>query len=119
MLNTQVMLLSASSTDKVMSGTRIKQNDNETSVQGEHTGEDLLALGNILQGGVVDAASLGNSYCLGTTRWRGDVALCGSLLRRGALLSEVVQTTIVEPCVAGSGSSSGWCQQVHHKRRWR
>jgi hypothetical protein len=48
MLNTQVMLLSASSYDKVMSGTRIKQNDNGTSMQGEHTGEDLLALGNIL-----------------------------------------------------------------------
>jgi hypothetical protein len=70
MLNTQVMLLSAISTDKVMSGTRIKQNDNGTSVQGEHTGEDILALGNILQGGVVGAASLGNSYCLGTTGWR-------------------------------------------------
>jgi hypothetical protein len=48
MLNTQVMLLSASSTDKVMSGTRIKQNDNGTSVQGEYTGEDMLAIRNIL-----------------------------------------------------------------------
>jgi hypothetical protein len=66
MLNTQVMLLSASSTDKVMSGTRIKQNDNGTSVQGEHTNGDLLALRNILHGGVVDAASLGNNHCLGT-----------------------------------------------------
>jgi hypothetical protein len=89
MLNTQVILSSASSTDKVMSGTRIKQNDNGTSVQGEHTSEDLLTLGNILQGGVVDVASLGNSHCLGTTGWRGDVALRGSLLRRGALSSKV------------------------------
>jgi hypothetical protein len=48
MLNTQVMLLSASSTDKVMSGTRIKQNDNGMSVQGIHIDEDLLALRNIL-----------------------------------------------------------------------
>jgi hypothetical protein len=80
MLNTQVMLLSASSTDKVMSGTRIKQNDNRTSVEGEHTSEDLLALGNNLQGGVVDAASVGNSHFLRTTGWRGDVTPRGSLL---------------------------------------
>jgi hypothetical protein len=82
MLNTQVMLLSASPTDKVMSGTGIKQNDNGASVQGEHIGEDLLALGNILQGGVVDAAGLSNSHFLGTTGWMGDVALRGSLLQR-------------------------------------
>jgi hypothetical protein len=119
MLNTHVMLLSASSTDKVVSGTRIKQNDNGTSVQGEHTSEDLLTLGNILQVGVVDAASLGNSYCLGTTGWRGDVALRGSFIQRGALWSEVAQMTTVEACVAGGGSNGQWCQQAHHRRRWR
>jgi hypothetical protein len=119
MLNTQVVLLSASSTNKVMSGTRIKQNDNGTPVQGEHTGEDLLALGNILQGGVVDAASLGNNQCMGTTGWRGDVVLRGSLLRHGALSSEVAQMITVKACVAVGGSSSGWCRQAHHRRRWR
>jgi hypothetical protein len=89
MLNTQVMLLSARSTDKVMSGTGIKQNDNGAFAQGEHTDEYLLTLGNILQGGVVDTAGLGNSHFLGTTGWMGDVALRGSLLRCGALSSEV------------------------------
>jgi hypothetical protein len=58
-------------------------------VQGEHTGEDLLALGNILRGGVVDTAGLGNCHFLGTTGWMGDVALLGRLLQRGALSSEV------------------------------
>jgi hypothetical protein len=89
MLNIQLLLLSASSTDEVISGTGIKQNDNGASVQGEHTSEDLLALENILQGGVVDAAGLGNNHLLGTTWWMGDVALCGILLRCSALLSEV------------------------------
>jgi hypothetical protein len=89
MLNIQLMLLSASSTDEVMSGTGIKQNDNGASVQGEHTSEGLLTLGNILQGGVVDAASLGNGHLLHTTWWMGYVVLRGSLLQRGELLSEV------------------------------
>jgi hypothetical protein len=83
------MLLSTSSTEKVMSGIRIKQDDNGVSVQGEHISEDLLALRDIFQGGVVDAFDLRNSHLLRTTWWRGDVALRGSLLRRGALSSEV------------------------------
>jgi hypothetical protein len=59
-------------------------------VQRKHTREDLLALRNVFHGGVVDAAGLRNSHLLRTTWWRGDVALRGSLLRCGALSSEVV-----------------------------
>jgi hypothetical protein len=83
------MLLSASSTGEVMSGTRIKRNDNGVSVQGEHTREDLLALGNIFHGCIVDAVGLCNNHLLRTTWWMGDVALSGILLQRGALSSEV------------------------------
>jgi hypothetical protein len=85
----QPTTLGACLTDEVVSGTGIKKNDNGVSVQGEHTSEDLLGLRNIFQGSVVDAAGLRNSHLLRTTWWRGDVALRGSLLRRGALLSEV------------------------------
>jgi hypothetical protein len=90
-----------------------------TSVQGEHTSEDLLALGNILRGGVVYTAGLCNDHLLGTTWWMGDVALCGILLRRGALSSEVARVTTVEASVAGGGPSGGWCRQVHHRQGWR
>jgi hypothetical protein len=67
---------------------------------------------------IVDAASTGNIHCLGTTRWRGDVALRGSLIWCGALSGEVTRTTTVEAYVARGGSSSGWCRQVPHRRRW-
>jgi hypothetical protein len=85
----QPTTLGACLTDEVVSGIRIKKNDNGVSVQGEHTSEDLLALRNIFQGRVVDVAGHGNGHFLRTTWWMGDVALYGSLLRRGALLSEV------------------------------
>jgi hypothetical protein len=89
MLNIQFMLLSASSTDEVMSGTEIKQNDNGVSVQGEHTTEDMLALRNIFHGRIVDAAGHCNDHLLRTT-WRvSDVALSDILLQRGALSSKV------------------------------
>jgi hypothetical protein len=45
--------------------------------------------GNILYGSVVDAAGLRHDHLLWTTWWRGDVALRDTLLRRGALMSEV------------------------------
>jgi hypothetical protein len=38
-----------------------------------------------------------------------DVALRGSLLRRGALSSKVARATTVEAGVAGGGSSGRWC----------
>jgi hypothetical protein len=85
----QPMTLGTCLTDEVVSGTRIKKNDNGVPVQGEHTSEDLLALRNIFQGSVVDAASLHNSHFLRTMWWRGDVALRGSLPWHGALSSEV------------------------------
>jgi hypothetical protein len=107
MLNIQLMLLSASSTYEIMSGTGIKHNDNGASVQGEHTSEDLLTLRNILQGGVVDAASLGNGHLLGTTWWMGDVAMCGILLWHSALSSEVARATTVEASVVGGSPSGG------------
>jgi hypothetical protein len=85
----QPTTLGACLTDEVVSGIGIKKNDNGVSVQGEHTSKDLLALKNIFQGSVVDAVGLCNSHLLRTTWWRGDVALRGSLLQRGALSSEV------------------------------
>jgi hypothetical protein len=77
----------------------------------------MFALWNIFQGSVVDAASLCNSHLRRTTWWMGDVALRGSLLRRGALSSEVAGATTVEAGVAGGGSSGRWCRQEHHGRR--
>jgi hypothetical protein len=71
--------------------------------------EDLLALGNILHGTVVDATGLRNSHPLRTTWWRDDAALRGHLLRRGALPSEVARATTVAAGVARSGSSGRWC----------
>jgi hypothetical protein len=88
-------------------------------VQRKCTREDLLALWNVFHGGVVDVAGLRDSHLQRTTWWRGDLALCGSLLRRGALSSEVAGATTVEAGVAGGGSSSRWCRQAHHWQRWR
>jgi hypothetical protein len=72
-----------------MSGTGIKNNDNGVSVQGEHTNDDLLALGNIFHGHIVVAAGLCNRHLLWITWWVGDVALSDILLWLGALLSKV------------------------------
>jgi hypothetical protein len=75
------------------------------SVQRKCTREDLLALGNILHSGVVDATNLCNGHLLWTT-WRlSDVALSGILLRRGALPSKVAQATTIEAGVAVGGSN--------------
>jgi hypothetical protein len=118
MLNIQLMPLSTSSTDEVMSGTGIKQDNNGVSVWRKRTHRDLLALGNILYGCVVDAASPRNGH-LWQTMWRmGDVALRGILLRRGTLLSEVARATIVEAGVTRGGPSGQWCRQVYHRWRW-
>jgi hypothetical protein len=83
------MFLGACFTDEVMTSSGIKQNNSRMSVQGKRTREDLLALGNIFHGGVVDTAGLDNGHLLRTTWWMSDVALRGSLLRRGVLSSEV------------------------------
>jgi hypothetical protein len=88
-LNHQLMLLSACLTDEVMTGPRIKQDGSRMPVQRKHTREDVLALRNVFHGGVVDAARLRDSHLLRTMWWRGDVALCGSPLRRCALPSKV------------------------------
>jgi hypothetical protein len=49
----------------------------------------------------------------------GDVALRGSLLRRGACSGEVARATTVEAGVAGGGSSGRCFRQAHHRRRGR
>jgi hypothetical protein len=49
----------------------------------------------------------------------GDLALCGSLLQRGALSSEVAGVTTVEAGVARGGSNGRWCRQARHWWRWR
>jgi hypothetical protein len=72
-----------------MSGTGIKRNDNGVSIQGEHTSENRLTLGDIFHGCIVDAAGLCNNHLLRTT-WRvSDVALSGILHQRGALSSKL------------------------------
>jgi hypothetical protein len=76
----QPTTLGACLTDEIMSGAGIKKNDNWVSVQGEHTGEDLLALGNIFHGCILYVAGLHNSHLLWTTWWMSDVALSGILL---------------------------------------
>jgi hypothetical protein len=81
------------------------------SVQGEHIGEDLLALGNIFHGCIVDAGGLCNRHLLWTTGWTSDAALGGILLWRGALSSEVARATTVEASVAGGGPSGQWCSR--------
>jgi hypothetical protein len=111
------MFLGACFTDEVMTSSEIKQNDRRMSVQGKRTREDLLALRNIIHGSVVDVVGLRNSHLLRTTWWMSDIALCGSLLRRGALSSEVARATTVEAGVAGGDSSGRWCRQAHHRRR--
>jgi hypothetical protein len=117
--DSQPKFLGACLTNKIMSGTKIKNNNNGVSVQEEHTSEDLLTLGNIFHGGVVDAAGLCNDHLL-WTMWRmGDVALSGILLRRGVLSSKVARTTTVEAGVAESGSSGRWRRQAQHRWRWR
>jgi hypothetical protein len=88
-LNYQLMLLSACLTDEVMTSPRIKQDGSKMPVQRKRTREDLLALRNVFHCGVVDVTGFHNSQLLGTTRWRGDMALRGNLLRRCALPSEV------------------------------
>jgi hypothetical protein len=64
-------------------------------VQRKHTCEDLLTLGNVLHGGVVDAADLRNGHLLRTTWWLSDVPLSGFLLQCRALSSEVARVTTV------------------------
>jgi hypothetical protein len=118
-LDGQLTFLNACLTNEVMSSTRIKQDNNRTSIQRKRTREDLLALRNILHSGVVDAAILYNGHLLRTVWWMSDMALSGILLRRGALPSEVARATTVEAGVAGGGSSGQWCRQAQHRRRWR
>jgi hypothetical protein len=77
------------------------------SVQSKCSRGDLLALRNILHGSVVEAADLCNDHLL-WTMWRmGDVALCGTLLRCGALPSKVARTTTVEAGVVGGSPAVG------------
>jgi hypothetical protein len=113
------MFLGAWFTDEIMTSSQIKQDDDRMPIQRKCTCEDLLALRNILHGSVVDTTGLRNNHLLRTTWRRGDVALHDTLLRRGALVSEVDRATTVEPSVAGGGPSGRWCRQAHHKRRWR
>jgi hypothetical protein len=81
----QPTTLGAGLTNEIMSGAGIKKNDNGVSLQGEHTGKDLLTLKNIFHGCIVDAAGLRNCHLL-RTMWRmSDVALGGILLWCGAL----------------------------------
>jgi hypothetical protein len=50
MLNDQLTLLGACLADEVMRDARIEQNDNRVSIQGKCAHEDVLALGDILNG---------------------------------------------------------------------
>jgi hypothetical protein len=69
------------------------------------TREDLLTLGNILHGCIVDTADLRNSHLRWITWWMSDVVLSDILLWRGALSSEVARATTTEAVVAGGGPS--------------
>jgi hypothetical protein len=108
MLDGQLTLLNACLTNEVMSSTRIEQDDHRISIQRKHTREDLLTLGNILHGCIVNTAGLRNSHLLRTTWWMSDVGLSGILLCRSALPSEVARVTTVEAGVAGDGPSGRW-----------
>jgi hypothetical protein len=110
--DSQLTVLGACLTNEVLSGVGIKKNDNGVSVQGKHTNEDLLTLGNVFHGGVVDVTGLCNDHLLLTT-WRvSDVALSSVILRRGALSSEVARATTFKAGVAGGSSSNQWHRQV-------
>jgi hypothetical protein len=87
--DSQPTVLGACLTNEIMSGAGIKKNHNGVSIQGEHTSEDLLALGNIFHGRIDDAAGLCNGHLLQSTWWVSDVALSGTLLRCGALMGKV------------------------------
>jgi hypothetical protein len=113
------MLLSACLTDEVMTSLRIKQDGSRMAIQRKRTCEDLLALRNVFHGGVVYAAGLRDSHLQRTMWWRGNLALCGSLLWHSALSSEVAGATTVEASVAEGGSSGRWCRQAHSRQRWR
>jgi hypothetical protein len=115
MLNDQLMFLGACVTNEIMTSSRIKQDDGRMLIQRKRTHEDLLALGNILHGSVVDAADLHHGHLLRTTWWMSDVALRGILLWRGALSSEVAQATTVEAGAAEGGPSSRGCRQAHQR----
>jgi hypothetical protein len=52
------MFLGACFTDEIMTSSRIKQDDGMLSIQRKHTRKDLLAIGNIHHGSVVDADGL-------------------------------------------------------------
>jgi hypothetical protein len=108
MFDGQLTFLNACLTNEVMSSTGIEQDDHMISIKKKHTHEDLLALGNIFHGCIVDAASLCNNHLLWTTWWMSDVALSGILLWRGALPSEVARATTIEAGVAGGGPSGRW-----------
>jgi hypothetical protein len=112
----QPTTLGAGLTNEILSGTGTKKNGNGVSLQGEHTGEDLLTLKNIFHGCIVDVAGLCNCHLLWTTWRMSDMALSGILLWCGAVSSEVARATTVEAGVAGGGPTGRWCRQVHHRR---
>jgi hypothetical protein len=117
-LNGQLMFLDACFADKIMAGSRIKQDDNGMSVKRKLTCEDLLTLGNILHGSIVDATGLDNGNLLVTTWWMVDVAMSGVLLRSGAVSGKIASTTTVEVDGVKDGSSSQWRRQAQHRRLW-
>jgi hypothetical protein len=118
-LNAQLISLSACLADEIMGSTGIKQNDSRVSIQKKCTHEDLLALGNVLHGSVVDTTGLCNGHLLQTIWQMGDVVLSGILLRRRALSSEVARATTGEAGVARGGSHGRWRRQAQHRWRWR
>jgi hypothetical protein len=79
---------------------------------------DLLALGNILLGGVVDKPGLYNNNLLLTVWWMGDMALSGVLPRHNAIVGVVASTTTVEADKTRGSSSGRWHRQVQHRRWW-
>jgi hypothetical protein len=95
-----------------MSGTGIKKNNDGVSIQGKHTSEDLLTLGNILHGSVLGMTGVCNSNLLITTWRMVGVALSSALLQSGALPGEVASLTTVEADITrgGGGPSGEWCR---------
>jgi hypothetical protein len=83
-----------------MGCTRIKENDNQVTIEGKFTCEYMSALVNILPGGVIHSTSLGSNNSrrivgMNVKSWRINLPRCHTLL------GEMTNMTIV---VAGTGS---------------
>jgi hypothetical protein len=110
MFNDQLAFSGACFTNEIISGTRIKQNDNGVPIQHKRTSEDLLFHRNILHGSVFDAIGLGNGNLLMT--------LSVVLLRSSTIMSKVASSTTVEADVVSGCSSGRWHRQAQYRWWW-